>query len=589
MISFRVVRSWTSSSSSITTTTVVYDISQSSFFLLLIMRFPLLAAALLATIHAAPLNDLVETLPDYGRPPSTMFSGYLDASPGCDVATNGPICKIHYWMAMATVEDPQSAPVVLWLNGGPGSSSILGFLQENGPLLINATGGLMDNPWSWTKVANLLVIEAPIGVGYSYCSRQLEEGQPCVNTDKYTAKASAAALVDFFGTKFPELADNPFFITGESYAGVYIPTLAQQLLNHAPEINLQGIAVGDPCTDNTAQQDSMDALWYGHKNGLVDDAIFDQLWNQCGYRVPTVWAKGGPHLYAAHMNARLEQETTTATTRRQLAQPWFLRKQPYHDDPACTVAYRKFLLSTSHALSQSWRDLYIDDYSLFAPVTFQQDEDMANYMRRNDVRKALHVEEAPVTTWPYADMGFDYTKEYNACNDEAPADAPSMIDIYREIVPQLQITWIYNGDTDPCVSYEGTRTAVKRIGFTELDGGGYRPWFYRQKKTSLAVLAEKAPLFGPFLLAQSVGPQMGGEVVNYEHGLSFVTFAGAGHMVPQFRPQSSLHFLRKLLSFQPLSPPLPSNATLAELSDEDFESATDQWTEEAKSSPYVAE
>ena len=55
------------------------------------------------------------------------------------------------------------APVVLWLNGGPGSSSILGMLQEMGPLLINATGGLMANPYAWTKQANLLVLESPAG------------------------------------------------------------------------------------------------------------------------------------------------------------------------------------------------------------------------------------------------------------------------------------------------------------------------------------------------------------------------------------------------------------------------------------------
>jgi serine carboxypeptidase-like clade 1 len=225
--------------------------------------------------------------------------------------TNGPICKLHYWMALAEVENPQEAPLVLFLNGGPGSSSVLGFMQEVGPFLVDADGGLMQNPWSWTKVANLMVLEAPIGVGYSYCSKQFD-GVPCVNTDKFTASASRAALVDFFENKFPELAGNHFFITGESYAGIYIPTLAKQLLDNAPQVNLVGIAVGDPCTDNTAQKDSMDALWYGHKYGLIDDAVFDKLWNECGYRVPTVYARGGPHLVAAKLNAQLVQEQDRA-------------------------------------------------------------------------------------------------------------------------------------------------------------------------------------------------------------------------------------------------------------------------------------
>jgi len=226
-------------------------------------------------VSAAPLEDLVEYLPGYGVPPTPMFSGYLDATKGCDLEANGGYCRLHYWMALAEDDrdDPTDKPVVLWLNGGPGSSSILGFLEENGPVLINATGGLMDNPWSWTKVANLIALEAPVGVGYSYCANQYESGKTCKNTDKFTASASGEALRDLFTNKFPELASNDFFITGESYAGVYIPTLTKYLLDHAPEVNLKGIAVGDPCTDNTAQADSMDSLWYSYHYGLMDEQV----------------------------------------------------------------------------------------------------------------------------------------------------------------------------------------------------------------------------------------------------------------------------------------------------------------------------
>jgi serine carboxypeptidase-like clade 1 len=282
----------------------------------------------------------------------------------------------------------------------------------------------------------------------------------------------------------------------------------------------------------------------------------------------------------------------------------------YKDDPECNLAFRKFLLSSSQALSQSWGELYIDDYSLFAPVTNKEDDDMAEYMQRTDVRKALHVEEAPTGSWPDGDIGFNYSMEYAACNYGAEEGALSMIDFYRDIAPRLLVTWVCkymfacshahmrtcslvhlfttdNGDTDPCVSYEGTVMAVKRVGFEEVDGGGYRPWFYNQAKASLEILAEKAPLFGPNLLAQPMGAQLGGEVVNYEHGLSFLTVHGSGHMVPQFRPQAALHMLDRLVSFQDLSPLMPSNATLMELSPEEFSKTMNKWTDEAMSSPYV--
>jgi len=545
---------------------------------------------LIGTALSLPADDLIEELPSFGKTPTQHYSGYLDASKGCDIFTNGPICKIHYWLALAE-EDPMNKPVVLWLNGGPGSSSLLGFLEEEGPLLMNATGGLMVNPWSWTKLVNLVAIEAPMGVGYSYCSRQMN-GKPCKNTDRYTASASRAALVDFFTTKFPELAKNEFYITGESYAGVYIPTLSKEILDHS-DINLKGIAVGDPCTDNKAQDDSMNSLWYANKYGLMDEEVFDMLWNKCNIRLPSLMTMGG----MAHVISTLNDELKAIKdldARKEKANALYhkvILNGAFHqakDSPECTIALRKFMMSTSHGLSQSWKDLYIDDYSLFSPVSNLEDEQMATYISRADVRKALHVEEAPTTSWPGADVGFDYTKEYKACNWGDPLLDISMIDIYREIVPKLERTWIYNGDTDPCVSYEGTRLAVKQIQLNELDGGAYRPWFYNQTAAPVEILATKAALFGPNLVAQNMGAQFGGEVVDYEEGLSFVTFHGSGHMVPQFRPQAALHFLHQfLLSDQTLSPLMPSNKTLTELDDADFSSTMAKWTESAMKAPYV--
>mmetsp|Transcript_33325 Transcript_33325/g.49023 ORF Transcript_33325/g.49023 Transcript_33325/m.49023 type:complete len:580 (-) Transcript_33325:378-2117(-) len=561
------------------------------------MMFMKLSALLLILSHttcgksSAWVDDLIEELPDFGKTKTPQFSGYLNGADGCDVATNGPICEIHYWLALAET-DPSSAPVVLFLNGGPGASSLIGFLTEEGPLMISAKGGLMENPYSWTKYANLLAIEAPIGVGYSYCSRQMD-GKPCQNTDRYTASTSRAALVDFFHNKFPEFATNDFFITGESYAGVYIPTLTKEILDHT-NINIKGIAVGDPCTDNKAQDESMDSLWYAHKNGLVDDEVYDLLWNQCGARLPNLMTRGGVHHTVHDLNRELKNISD-------LEQRSLRAQQLYHEiilngnvhrmqySPECILAFRKYIISSSRGLSQSWKDLYINDYSLFAPVSSLEDEQLSDYMSRKDVRQALHVDHAPITTWPDPSVGFDYFKEYDACNwqDTIVLKGTSMIDFYKEIIPQLEHTWIYNGDSDPCVSYEGTRLAVKQIQIEELDGGSYRPWFYNQTACSLELLAEKSVLFGPNLVTQNMGAQFGGEVTDYHLGLKFVTFHGSGHMVPQFRPQAALHFLRKLVSGEDLSPLLPLNETLMNMSDKAFQTAANSWTEAAIQSPFV--
>ena len=103
-----------------------------------------------------------------GDLPSDMYSGYVDAS-----ATK----HLHYMLVKAET-DPSTKPLVLWLNGGPGCSSLEGFFYEHGPLVvadahappnINHDGSpstndpshvLVRNPWSWSKAANVLYLEA---------------------------------------------------------------------------------------------------------------------------------------------------------------------------------------------------------------------------------------------------------------------------------------------------------------------------------------------------------------------------------------------------------------------------------------------
>merc|ERR1711935_82771 len=490
-----------------------------------------------------------------------MWSGFLDAS------AVEPGTKLHYWFAAAETPDwaSPSTPVTLWLNGGPGSSSILGMLQEMGPLIINATGGLMRNPYAWTKQTNLLILESPGGVGYSYCAAYPN----CANTDISVAAAARASLQDFFKTKFPELKGSKFYITGESYAGVYIPTLTDEILTHAPEIRMSGIAVGDPCTDRKTQTQSMDMLWYAHKHGFVPDDEYDFLVNNCSATHPSFLAQGEWH----------RESSRWATTSQRRAE----------SSVACTVANRKFLATTSKGLSQSWKGSYINELNVFAdaaaldwtlPGTLNYFN--AQWMNRDDVKKALHVDMAPVGAWPGPPDGWSYKSDWDACN-YAPGNA-SMIDLYRKIAPQLERTIVFNGDVDPCVSYEGTRNAIAQVGFPVLPGGSYRPWFYNKSATNVHELLEKPALFGAGLELRDAGAQFGGHVVNYEHDLSFATVHGSGHMVPQFQPQSAERLLSQLLGGGQyvFTPAMATDKELAAMTDDQFDANVDAWTKLAQ-------
>ncbi|KAM1447679.1 hypothetical protein COP1_006532 [Malus domestica] len=144
-------------------------------------------------------------------------------------------------------------PVVIWLTGGPGCSSELALFYENGPFRIQKNLSLTWNDYGWDKASNILFVDQPVGTGFSYTTntadiRHDEEG---VSNDLYDF------LQEFF-TQHPQFAKNDFYITGESYAGHYVPALASRVHkgNKAKEgthINLKGFAIGNGLTNPEIQ------------------------------------------------------------------------------------------------------------------------------------------------------------------------------------------------------------------------------------------------------------------------------------------------------------------------------------------------
>jgi len=201
--------------------------------------------AVLSVVDAAPVADAITWLPGWDAPlPSPQYSGYLNIS-----STK----HLHYWFVYSE-KDPANDPVLLWLNGGPGCSSLDGFIYEHGPFQVDPTdySTLQLREYHWSSIANVIYLEAPVGVGFSYSDNPSVDYQ-C--TDVTTANDNLAALNLFFTQKFPEFSKNEFYLTGESYAGVYIPTLAQAIMNAAKAgtytgAPLRGMAVGNGCTGN---------------------------------------------------------------------------------------------------------------------------------------------------------------------------------------------------------------------------------------------------------------------------------------------------------------------------------------------------
>jgi carboxypeptidase C (cathepsin A) len=134
-----------------------------------------------------------------------IYSGYLDASK--------PGRQIHYIFVEANVTDSKAAPLTLWLNGGPGCSSLIGLLQEIGPYIVGNSYQLGDqlnkNEYSWHKISNLLFLESPATVGFS---SDTDKSYPW--TDQETAQDAFAALKNFLFVKAPEFANRTLFVHG---------------------------------------------------------------------------------------------------------------------------------------------------------------------------------------------------------------------------------------------------------------------------------------------------------------------------------------------------------------------------------------
>lgn len=221
------------------------------------------------------------------------FGVVLDLPTG---SLSGVAGQLHYWLIEST-NNPSEDPIVLWLNGGPGSSSLIGLLTENGQIqtndasLENEIDGVPQvflNPYAWTNSATMLYLESPKGVGFSYCEGATRNSE-CVNTDESTAQDAYEFLVNFFNA-YPEYKKNKFYITGESYAGIYIPMLIDEIDRDSlsASLNFKGAAIGNGCWGNTvgtcafsspeAQQISAD-FYYGH--GMYSQALRAEIDAAC--------------------------------------------------------------------------------------------------------------------------------------------------------------------------------------------------------------------------------------------------------------------------------------------------------------------
>ncbi|KAJ0038087.1 hypothetical protein Pint_23810 [Pistacia integerrima] len=428
--------------------------------------------------------DRVTWLPGQPQVGFQQYSGYVTVDEKKQRA-------LFYYFAEAEI-DPASKPLVLWLNGGPGCSSLgVGAFSENGPFRPSGEV-LVRNEFSWNREANMLYLETPIGVGFSY-SRDTSSYEG-VN-DKITARDNMMFLQNWF-VKFPQYRNRSLFITGESYAGHYIPQLAQLMLEFNKKenlFNLKGIALGNPVLEFATDFNSRAEYFWSH--GLISDSTYTMFTSFCNYsRYVSEYYRGS----VSPICSRVMSQVTRETSR-------FVDKYDVTLD-VCISS----VLSQSKVLTPKQMGERID---------VCVEDETVNYLNRKDVQLALHARLVGVRRWDVCSNILDY----ELLDLEIPT-----ITIVRELVNAGIPVLVYSGDQDSVIPLTGSRKLVNELAkqLKLRTTVPYRVWFE--------------------------GQQVGGWTQVYGNILSFATIRGASHEAPFSQPERSLVLFKAFLDGQPL-------------------------------------
>ncbi|XP_004235841.1 serine carboxypeptidase-like 45 isoform X2 [Solanum lycopersicum] len=446
--------------------------------------FLFLLYAYVGIVSALPHPDKITKLPGQPQVGFQQFSGYVT------VDDKKQRSLFYYFVEAET--DPASKPLVLWLNGGPGCSSLgVGAFSENGPFRPRGEG-LVINEHSWNKEANMLYLESPIGVGFSYSSDT--SSYETVN-DEITARDNVVFLLRWFH-KFPQYRKSNLFLTGESYAGHYVPQLAKLMMafNKKQQLfNLKGIALGNPVLEFATDFNSRAEYFWSH--GLISDPTYRMFSSACNYsRYVSEYYRDTVSPICSRVMSLVSRETSK-----------FVDKYDVTLD-VCISS----VLSQSKIISPQENSEKLD---------VCVEDEVVNYLNRKDVKRALHAELVGVHRWSVCSSILDY----QLLDIEIPT-----ISIIGTLIKERIPVLIYSGDQDSVVPLIGSRATVQQLARQmQLNTTvPYRVWF--------------------------AGQQVGGWTHVYDNILSFATIRGASHEAPFSQPERSLVLFKSFLEGKPL-------------------------------------
>jgi len=460
--------------------------------------------------------DQILSLPGLSTQPSYLqFSGYLDVSE----------TKHNFYWFTESENDPDNDPLIIWTNGGPGCSGFIGFMGEMGPFRPQEDLSLLENSMAWNKIANMVYIEQPCGVGFSYSDNP--------NTDYFASDATAATdnlqLVLQFLKRYPHLKTNKLYLSGESYGGHYLPTWATEIVQYNEQadadsqINFAGFLVGNPYTDPDENIIGMVGTFWGHQ--LVPHDLFEQ-WLNLGCRTNTDSSKVGQCMDLTNSMFdlvdemdpyALDYDVCISNNAQGVGQSQRDKLTSYIHDGRFQSRRSKFLSLQiiDPEDKQDGRKYTLNNFKVqdtfgtepvYQPCATHY---MTKWINQDSVKDAIHAN--PTLTWSECSDKI----HYHYSDQHTPMEP-----LYKALLekrPDLNIM-VFSGDDDSVCGTIGTQSWMWNLGYPVTKQ--WSSWKHN------------------------------GQVAGFEvrfAGIRFATVHGAGHEVPAFKPSQSLQLLQGFL------------------------------------------
>jgi len=289
---------------------------------------------------------------------------------------------------------------------------------------------------------------------------------------------------------YSEYAKNPFWISGESYAGIYVPTLANLVYTDA-SINFQGILVGNGVTDYKYDNEYQALFPFMYYHALMSTSQWNQFQRDCingvsqaGCDVVLVQIEKNMNdinIYDIYSDCYTSQRSAEARFLPNLQRINYQIRQDVGMVPECSDAVQ-----------------------------------VTNYLNTISVQDAIHVN---------TDLRYQWT----ICSDivQYSKNTFSVIDIYQSLIKANKKILVYSGDVDGAVPYVGTEAWINSMHL------------------------EVNSLWQEWFIPADDGSQVAGYVTEYA-GLTFTTVKGAGHMVPQYKPEAAYYMFSNFIAGKPL-------------------------------------